>query len=356
MEILRNHIKNIEASQKETTTNGLVLQSYCNSILQQPNLDFSSSEDLVGIQNSINNSIENAKESANSYLSDINPKVISSLSDLKSYFTVYRVVPVTLPEGATVDQWLSVLTVIKGLTENNLRNSEVIVQGLNDLSIRLKADAIAFNELAQKANEMISGDQGELADISDELKSIDRSINAQISAIVGEGIAIAGGVVMIGMGAVASPVGAELIAGGVVTVVAGGALLAASIIELKDLYNQKNSLFQSKATLEQEILLLGGIESVMDSLSDQAKIAAEASEGMTTIWQDVSVNLDRLINDLTNGITSTDEARTFFLNSANNEIADLQDTITTITQQLAGVVTITLPEGETVIDYLEKVS
>lgn len=360
METLKNnHIKAIETSQKNLSSSGLVLQAYCNSILQQPDVDFSSVADLSDLQEDIADSLTKAKKHANSYLNDINHKIINSLSNLNNYFTIYRTVPVTLPVGYTVDQWLAVLSVVKSISEDNLRNSEEIVNALEDLRKNLNSDADAFETIARRANEAIEGDNGELEAIGDTIKEIDKEIKGQILAIVGEGIAIAGGVFTIATGAIASFVtagtSAELVVGGVVVVTGASIAMAASIITLTNLYKQKANLFQQDSKLRAEITLLAGVDSAFKDLSDQAEAAAVTAKDMVETWKGLTAQLENLIDDLRNGILTTDQVRELFLKDANNEIAEIQETISVIRQQMAGVIHVTVPDGNTVLNFLEVV-
>ena len=359
MKVIKNNSTQIEVAQKEIVASGIVLQGYCNSTLQQPDIDLSSVSDLENLQNGINAGLATAKQNANTYLNAINPRVISSLSDLKSYFTIYSSVPVTLPEGASVEEWVAILAVLKNVSEANLRNSTSIVEALKNLREALKADAKTFSNLAEDANDALAGEEGALQSISDDLKAVDRAIRVQIAATVAEGLTIAGGVFVIGIGAtgflLTGGASTELVIGGVVATAVGTATLAASSLEISKLNQEKRDLLQKESTIHAEINLLTGIDSALENLSDQAETAAVATESMVVVWQDLLEEIERLISDLNGGIITTDEARTFFLNSANNEIVALQQTIRILTEQLAGVVTITIPEGESLEAYMEKV-
>lgn len=354
MKLFKINSENISARQINISSSGLVLQAFCNSTLQQPDINLSSVEELTKLQEDINAALADSKKHANEYLNHINPSIIKSLSDLKSYFTVFSSVPVTLPQDATVEEWTTTLLVLKGITQNNLRNSEEIVASLNDLRDNLRSDANSFTEFTQQANEAVNGDEGELEEIGDELKEIDTSIKLLITSIVGESLAVAGGVIIIGIGAYAGST--EAIVGGVIAIGVGVAGLTASSIELSNLYDRKRELLQTKSKLETEINLLSTIDGSLGNIADQAESAALATEDITKTWKELSLNLDSLIDDLNNGIISTDDARTFFLNSANNEIAEIQDAINNIQLKLAGVVTTTSQEAFLENSFLKKVS
>lgn len=352
----KTSVSSITASQLEMASSGLILQSFCNSTLQQPKIDFSASEELTDLQEDINLALENAKRHANIYLNDINHRIIGSLSDLKGYFTLYSTVPVTLPEGATVEEWIAVLNVIKRISEDNLQKSEAVIEELEDLRNILLEDSKTFAGLSQRATEAIGGEEGELESLNDEIKEIDREIKAQIALVVGESLAIVGGTIAIVVGAVTEKLSAgattALIVGGVLTVAGSAALLASSAVALSNLYGAKNQLFQDRSKLTAEIKLLSGVDSALNNISEQADTAAFATRELVNTWKGLGSDIERLIADLEAGIQSTDEVRTFFLNSANNEIVEIQQTLNQIKQQLTGVITIALPEDESIPEYL----
>jgi len=353
-------IKTVEIFQKDLTASGLVLQAYGNAILQQPEVDFSSEPDLVRLQEDINRSLVIAKRHANSFLNTTNIKIINSLSALNNYFTVYKTVPTTLPEGFTENQWLAVLAAVKSIAEKNLKNSEFIVDELEELRDNLNADSDTFSAIAKSANEAVAGDNGELEAIGDAIADINSELRGIRFEIAGEALLIAGGVITIIVGATASGItgfqSGLAIAGGAVVVIEAGVALSESVISMTNLYQQKTALFQKESKLKSEIKMLAGIDSVFRDLSSQAETAAIAAKEMTNTWKSLTKELNSLIADLSNGILSTAQVRELFLNQANNEIADLQDTINTIRQQMSGIVTVTLPEGETVQSYLEVVA
>lgn len=352
----KNSVSSIKASQLEIASSGLILQTFCNSTLQQPKIDFTASDNLADLQEDINLALENAKRHANVYLIDINHRIIGSLSDLKGYFTLYSTVPTTIPEGASIEEWVAVLNIIKNISEDNLQKSERVVAELEDLRSILLDDSKKFAELSQRATDAIDGEQGELEALNNEIKAIDRDIKAQIAAVVGESLAIVGGTVAMVVGIAAESLSAgattALVVGGVITVVGSSALLASSSVTLANLYGAKNDLFQDKAKLNAEIKLLTGVDAALNNISEQADAAAFATREMVSTWKGLGSDIELLIDDLENGIQSTDEVRNFFLNSANNEIVEIQETLNQIKQQLTGVVTIVLPEDESIPEYL----
>lgn len=355
-----DNIENIGDATRDQLSKGMVLQNYCNSVLQQPSVDFSSDPDLAQIQEKINNGLAAAKDHATSYLSTISPNILNALSALNNYFTLYSSVPATLPEGSTVDQWISSLSAVKKVSEDNLRDCNIILNSLQILDTDLRNDSASFSQIVQTLNSLVNGDNGELENISSQLKSLDSQIAGSIVGTVFGGLGIAGGVFMIVVGSVADFVTAgtnpELVIGGVATVVAGVGAEAGTIVTLVSLYKQKADLLTQQSKLRAEVNLVTGIDSAYGQLSNQVTAAVTAADYMQSAWKLLSEDLDSMIQDLQFGILSTDTVRTMFLQEANTDIQRLLEDITVVKAQMAGIVPVNVPKGTNIAEYLNNLN
>lgn len=355
-----DNIENIGDATRDQLSKGMVLQNYCNSVLQQPSVDFSSDPDLAQIQEKINNGLAAAKDHATSYLSTISPNILNALSALNNYFTLYSSVPATLPEGSTVDQWISSLLAVKKVSEDNLRDCNIILNSLQILNTDLRNDSASFSQIVQTLNSLVNGDNGELENISSQLKSLDSQIAGSIVGTVFGGLGIAGGVFMIVVGSVADFVTAgtnpELVIGGVATVVAGVGAEAGTIVTLVSLYKQKADLLTQQSKLRAEVNLVTGIDSAYGQLSNQVTAAVTAADYMQSAWKLLSEDLDSMIQDLQFGILSTDTVRTMFLQEANTDIQRLLEDITVVKAQMAGIVPVNVPKGTNIAEYLNNLN
>lgn len=355
-----DNIANIGEATRDQLSKGMVLQNYCNSVLQQPSVDFSSDPDLGEIQEKINNGLTVAKEHATNYLSTISPNILNALSALNNYFTLYSSVPTTLPQGSTVDQWISSLSAVKKVSEDNLRDCNIILNSLQLLDTDLRNDSASFSQIVQTLNSLVNGDNGELENISSQLKSLDSQIAGSIVGTVFGGLGIAGGVFMIVVGSVADFVTAgtnpELVIGGVATVVAGVGAEAGTIVTLVSLYKQKADLLTQQSELRAEVNLVTGIDSAYAQLSTQVTAAVTAADYMLSAWKLLSEDLDSMIQDLQFGILSADTVRTMFLQETNTDIQRLLEDITVVKAQMAGIVPVSVPRGTNIAEYLNSLN
>ncbi len=330
----------IEAA-KSQISHGLVLQGYCNSVLQQPEVDFSGFTNLASNQDAVNTGLRTAKDHASTYLNGIQSSIISNISNISNFYNLYAAVPTVLPPDANEAQWLNILKAMKSQTDTYRDASNVIVVSLGNLNSNIGNDVAFFNKTVSDLNAIVNGNEGMLSSISKNLQDIDRQIAGVITGAAVSGLAIAGGVFMIGVGSIAGFVTAgtslSLVAGGVAVTAAGIGGAVGSAITLKGLYDTKAGLLQDQSTLTSEVNLALGIEGAYSELGTQAADAMTATTQMKNAWVALNSDLDVLSRNLENGIISTDTLRTLFLTAANETIPVIQDDVSIIKQQMAGV-------------------
>ncbi|OIQ27000.1 MAG: hypothetical protein BM564_13555 [Bacteroidetes bacterium MedPE-SWsnd-G2] len=350
------NLKNIGKASKEQQSQALIVQAYCNSVLTQPDVDFSGDSNLSSMQQTINLNLGKAKNHANNYLNSLQPTMLQNLSDLSNYYNLHKSVPDAIPVNSTEESWINALTAVKQNSEAYLRRSKQLTLELNAFSSNVKEDAKSFSSILTQLNNLVNGDNGELEQLNSELSSIDTEIASEITASVFEGLGILGGVVMIIVGAIEDFVTAgtnpELVIGGVVAVVAGVGGEAATIVALANAYNKKGELIRTKTMLTNEVKLVTGINAGYTKLGHQVANAAMASEAMTHAWQAINTDLENLIHDLQTGILTSGDVRKLFIDEANSDINLLLSEIEIIKSQMAGIKLTKVPKTQRLAHFL----
>lgn len=326
---------------KAQVSQGLVLQGYCNSILQQSELNFSGFTNLAAIEADLNTGIKSAKSNADTYLNGIQNNIINNISNISNFYNLYAAVPVVLPPNATEEQWLNILNTMKSQTDTFIDSSNLIVIDLGNLNTNLGNDIAFFSKSISDLNAIVNGNEGILASLTSNLDQIDRQIAGMISGTVLSSLTIAGGVFMIGVGAVGGFVtggtSLKLVAGGVAIVAAGVGGTVGFAKGLQAAYAQKASLLQQKSSLESEVNMATGINGAFSQFKNQGMQAMDATTQMKNAWVTINSDLNVLSQNLQNGIISTDFLREFFLTAANETIPVIQQDIGIIKQQMTGV-------------------
>lgn len=352
----------IFTSNKQLNSQHLVVMSYCDSILQQPSVDFSAlkgqvnGDKLIDIGNKINAALATAQQHATNYENSIAPNIITNISNISNYYALHKAIATTLPPGASENDWVKELNVLEQQTIKYQSLADNTVTSLQKLHSDLTSDSAAFTELVTSLNALVDGDNGMLKSIDDQLSSIQSKIDGAIAGIVLSGLAIVGGVFMVAVGAIADFVTAgtstPLIVAGVAVIAAGVGGEVASALTLKALNDSKGDLLTQKTQLKSQVALAQGISSGYVSLKDQVNTAATAATQMSSAWSFLKSDLGNLADNLNNGIISTDEVRTLFLVAANDTITSVEDDIKIIKHQMTGYQPLVAPKGMTIGDFI----
>lgn len=326
---------------KQLLSQGLILQTYCNSVLIQPSVDFTGFDNLTKYQTGINDGLATAKLHATDYLNNIQPSIVSNISNIGNYYQIYNAVPAACPSGSTVDTWLNVLRTLQTQATTYQATSQGIVTSLGTLNSNLGTDTASFATTVSNLNAAVNGDQGVMQSISDNINTIDGQIAGCIAGTALSALAIVGGGFMIAVGGIAEFVTAgtstALVLGGVAVVATGIGGEVASAVTLSNLYKEKAGMLQQKAVLTSEVNLSLGISSSYSQLKDQGVASMNAATQMQNAWTSLSSDLGNMASDLQKGILSTDTLRTLWLNGANNLVPTILTDISTIKAQMAGV-------------------
>lgn len=352
MRVIENILQPTEASLSQ----GLIVQQYCNSILQQPSIDFSGVEKLKEVQQMVNSSLSTAKDNANGY-SKLQAELIQSLANLKNYSALCATVPLVLPEGVDEKQWIDTLKGLEEVTKTYQSQSHNVAGLLSKFNTQLNGDSSNFTKVSEKANNILKADDGVLADLNKQISSIDSKIDGCIAGSVLSAFAIMGGALMIAIGGIADFVTAgtstPLVAGGVAVLSLGTAGEIASGVELAGFYKTKATLLQTQQNLQSEAVLLNSLCATYKTLSGQITGAINAVDKMYNAWNLISSDLGSMAGDLEKGIISTGYVRKLFLTAVKNLIPSINSDIYNIEQQLAGVHEVKLKDVS-LVEYLNN--
>lgn len=348
----------IDKASKAQTSQGALLQTYCNSVLAQPEVDFKETPNLVKYQKGINDGLGIAKGHANEYLNKIQPLIFSNIANISNYYALHNAVATTLPPGSTERQWVEQLNILKDQSIQFHYDANNVITQLQTLHQNLGVDTASFAKIVSDLNGAVNGDNGVLQSIDGQLGKLQGDIDGAIAGIALSGLAILGGVFLTALGAIGEiftgGAATALVVGGIGLVVVGVGGEVASAVMLQKLNEAKADLLKNKASLKNEVKLALGMSSAYGSLKGQSLAAMNAATQMGNAWQFLSGDLSNLISDLEKGITSADKVRMLFLTAANSVIKDVANDTNIIKGQMAGVKGFKTPKGEYVGPFFTK--
>jgi non-hemolytic enterotoxin B/C len=340
----------------------LILQAHASKMLATSTLDLSQYQKLSSIGSDLNVSITKAQANAKRYLDVILPKQILVIDNIKNYFDLQNALAGALDPNTDRPTAIQLLNAVRDQATQFKSDAGYIVIDLQTLRTGLSGDAANFNNIVQRLNAAVSGDNGVLADINNQLDSIDGKIAGAITGIVVSGLAVAGGVFLIAVGAIAGFVTAgtstPLVVLGIGVVAAGVGGAVGASIALAGLLNAKSDMLQNRSRLTSEVNYATGLSSTFQDFATSATGAATAAQQMANAWTSLDNDLGTLITNVEKGNTDVPSLRRLFLTAANGTVKTIQTDVTTIKAQLAGVTVVqqTDPAKEKLADTVVRLA
>lgn len=333
----------IAAANKDQNAVGLRVQGYCETVLEQPSVDLNTAVNttLKESEGEINAGLAHAKDHAKFYLRTVQPAIITNVSNISNYFALHDAVPASLPEGATEKEWVAMLQAMKEQADDYVAHSRDVSKMIGSFHDDLTTDVASFAKTATTMNAAVQGDNGVLAQLAKDIAGVQGKIDGAIAGIVLSGLAIAGGVFMVAIGALAEFVtggaATALVVGGLTIVAAGVGGEVASALTLVALQKQQSEWLTNEKRLKEEVVLVQGMTTSFASLRDQARQAVAAATAMQNAWQFLSDDLGSLSGDLEKGIQNTGALRKLFLNASNTVVRTVITDTGIIKAQMTGI-------------------
>lgn len=234
-------------------------------------------------------------------------------------------------------------------------DAKSLQQGLITLNSNLSSDAQAFSKIVTNLNTAVNGDNGVLAELTAEITSINGAIDGAIAGIVTGSLLIIGGAFVCAIGAVADFVTAgtstPVVLGGVAMIATGAGGDAAGAVVLQNSLNARQALYQKQSYLSTEVVVAAQISHGYSGLQAQAANAVNAATQMYNAWTSLNSDLNSLIQDLNNGVTSGDAIRKLWLTAANTTVDTVVTDVSTIKSQMAGVTSVSATKETTIAGY-----
>jgi hypothetical protein len=353
----------------QSASAGLLVQSYCTQVAQQPVIVIPDS--VKSKLPPINDYLQTAQSNASDYLTNIQPRIITVVTDVSGYSTEFTNF-FTLITGK-INDWkdgsssakqdaLALLSQLQTDLQTKLTNVNGVRDSILTFQGKVNLDVSNFNTASSQADIIIGGDQGALADLDKQISDMNGRIAGAAVGVALSGLTVIGGALMIAAGAIASFITAgtstPLVIAGVAVVVVGAAGLTASSLVLANLISAKAGLIEQQAQLNADLKFLKDFKSTVGTLSSAASTASQQLTNLSNAWGILSGNLTNVIGSVSNARTYSDLPVVVqaYLNTASSQWTDVKNSVTTIEQQMSGVQTKVLSNGQGGLGMLNTAS
>ncbi len=284
--------------------------------------------------------------------------LIGNISNISDYYQLHQAIPSAVPPGSSKSDWLDVLHALEEQATGYQASAAGVLATLTTLHDTLSGDAKQFSHFVTEMNSAVGGDNGVLADLSNQIDAVLSKIDWAIAGAALSGVAIAGGALLTCVGGVAEFVtvgtSTPLVLAGVAIMSVGFVGAAGSAAGLITLYDAKADLLRRQADLKEEVKLALGLQAGYNSLFGQVSSAVTACSNMSNAWSSLSSDLQKLIAGLDRGDNpdTSDAVRRLLLGAATQEVQTVLSDVSTIKQQLAGVQQIVAQPGQLITDLI----
>lgn len=323
---------------KGQSSAAMLVQAHCLGVQNQMFVDFGKQEGLKTLQNDINSGLVKAKQSAVYYLDDLQPRIITTVTNIEAFFELHNVLPqILLPETTTADA-IAMLREMESSVEVYRRQASIIQTDLSQIRTGFSDDKAFFDRCTLDLNALLNGDKGVLESINSELSGINGKIAGVATGIALGGLAAIGGVVLLLVGAVGSVVtgglATALCVGGSALLIGGVAGAVGSSIALAGLLNLKTDLITRRERLNAEVAVATGLACGLGELAVSAAQAQEGAQLMANAWGFMGSHLEMLRDQLKRGQIDSPMLRQLLIRASQGGVRLIQTDADTIKRQM----------------------
>jgi non-hemolytic enterotoxin B/C len=290
----------VKENMSNVHTNSSLVQTYIAACLTQKDIKLDKIKSLEKTQ-------QETREHARYWLDNIVSKINATYTDVAAFCNLSSAYWDDLIKIASEIQQandehaqnfkLGISELKENIQDKDDKTQQLIVK-LSSFRTDLESDNRNFQDIVADADRIYAGSEGEIETTRQTITAITKAIDKDIGLIAGGAVAIVGGIVMIGIGAVGSVVtggaAAKLIVVGVITTVTGVAMVAAASVDLQNKQRDYSQALEKLKQLENEMAALENAKNQFTSLKDNNTNAHTAIENMRQAWITINNNFQGL--------------------------------------------------------------
>jgi non-hemolytic enterotoxin B/C len=296
-----------------------LLQIYARQALQQPVLDPGQFTDTLGdLLATIARNQAIARRNAATVSDTLAPAVIGTITDIMGFGSMMDaftdiIVPLldAMPDDpAARRQVLSLVAQLEAESHRCGNEAGAVNTQLSVAMDRLQDNSTALDGDVADAAERIGDDEGVLAGIQNQIAEIQRTIGGQIAGVVVSALVMAGGGVVIAVGALAT-LPANVTATGVILtgvgmVVTGATALTTTAALLAANNSRLAALYEASARLSLTLTAMRAVSAQVTLLADATTDMRETTGALLTEWGSIRDGLASLRGQVTRASDTSD--------------------------------------------------
>lgn len=285
-------------------TNASLIQTYIASCLTQKDIELDKIKSIKKTQ-------QETREHARYWLDKLVPKInriytdvtgFCNLSDAYWEDLIAKANEIKNKNDEHANHFKTIIQELKNDLDDKIQKTTNLTSDLSGFRTFLEEDNKNFQTIIADAQRIYAGSDGEIKVTRDEIAGIKTAIEKDIGIIAGGSVAVVGGIIMIGVGAVGSivtgGVATKLIIAGIGTTITGVAMIAVASKDLVEKQKSYGVALQKLAQLEAEMAGLQNVDDHFTGLKDNNDKSNKAVESMRQAWIVLNNNFQELENSV----------------------------------------------------------
>lgn len=290
----------VKENMSNVHTNSSLVQTYIATCLTQRNIKLDKIKSIEKTQ-------QETREHARYWLNHLVPKINATYTDVSGFCNLSSsywedlikiAAEIQSSNDANAKNFKLGISELKENIQDKEKKTQQLIEKFSSFRTDLESDNRNFQTIVADADKIYAGSEGEIATTRKNIDAITTAIDKDIALIAGGAVAIVGGIVMIGVGAVGSVVtggaAVKLIVAGVITTATGVAMVTAASIDLENKQRDYGKALQKMKQLEDEMAALENTKNQFTSLKDNNTNAHTAVENMRKAWIVINNNFQEL--------------------------------------------------------------
>lgn len=293
----------INDANKSLSSASAAVQTYCATILQQADITLKEMPDLPKHQKVARQHALLWNETVLPGLSNTNADIIGFANQFTAFYKKMVDLADKIATDRTArDSLLEALSLLRNTIKGKKAAADAVKSTLEEFQRNLNADHTTFLSDAKAASALYEGASGVIAKLSSDIYLAQRTLNSMIGVMAGGAVGIAGGAIMIFVGALAEIEtagvstglilgGIGLLAGGIGSEIAGGTEYALTV-------NRMESLYEQLRADKHGLLAVKVVQGHLDGLVEQIAAALTAIGTLIQQWSNLDDSLGEVIEDM----------------------------------------------------------
>ncbi|MEN0005663.1 MAG: HBL/NHE enterotoxin family protein [Bacteroidota bacterium] len=338
---------------------GMIVDTYCTRVLREPKIILPSSLKNDPLVSEAPSFLVTAKDNATDYRSNIAPRIITLISNLKDYSNMMIAYQESINEsweswkGGNLqgkEDLVALLEWVQTATNEKKLQALGTKDALSTFSGKLNTDVSNFNTTYHNAEIIImgtEGDNGLLKQFETQIDDLNTQITHMSLAVTASGLAVIGGAFVALTGVLTF--GTTFVVGSAIFLAGAGGLVASSLA-LSNLLEARGNAQQEFDSLNSNLTFLRSLKSSSQELAIEAANAESAVSTMANDWQQLGNELGNIITAIKPLTSVSDLPPARIAKAPLNQLAasweDVSETLPTIEDQMRGVKTVDLRDSK----------